>query len=54
MIHANFQGHHPSGSGKEGVFKVSTIFGNGGHIGHVTWTKYINFLSLFVTRLHIN
>ena len=29
-------------------FKVFTISGHGCHLGHVTWTKYINFLSLLL------
>ena len=26
---------------KKKIFKVFTIYGHGGHLGHVTWTKYI-------------
>ena len=44
MLHAKFQDHNISGSGEEGFFKVFTIYGHGGHLGHVTWTIYINFL----------
>ena len=33
--------------------KVLTIYGHGGHLGHVTWTIYINFLSPFLRRLHM-
>ena len=36
------------------MFKVFTIYGRGGHLGHVTWTIYINFRSRFPRRLHIN
>ena len=35
------------------IFKVFTIYGRGGHLGHVTWTIYINFRSPFPRRLHI-
>ena len=28
-------------------FKVFTIYGHGGHLGHVTWTIHINFRSPF-------
>ena len=35
MLHAKFQDHRPFGSGEE-VFKVFTIYGHGGHLGHVT------------------
>ena len=38
MVHTNFQGHWPFGSGEEDFFKVFTIYGRGGHHGHVTWT----------------
>ena len=35
------------------IFKVFTIYGHGGHLGHVTWTIDINFCSPFPRRLHI-
>ena len=41
-----------SGSGED-FFKVFTIHGHGGHLGHVTWTKYIKFLFPFAIRLHM-
>ena len=53
MLHAKFQHHRTSGSGEEDFFKVLTIYGHGGHLGHVTWTIYINFRSSFPRRLHI-
>ena len=37
MLHAKFQDHRTSGSGEYLVF---TIYGHGGHLGHVTWTIY--------------
>ena len=37
----------------EKYFKVFTIYGPGGHLGHVTWTIYVNFRSPFPRRLHI-
>ena len=36
------------------IFKVFTIYGHGCHLGHVTWTIYINFRSPFPRRLHKN
>ena len=33
--------------------KVFTIYGHGGHLGHVTWIIYTNFRSPFPRRLHI-
>ena len=53
MLHAKFQDHRTSGSGEEYFFKVFTIYGCGGHLGHVTLTIYINFHSPFPRRLHI-
>ena len=34
-------------------FKVFTIYGHGGYLGHVTWTIYINFGSPFLRMLHM-
>ena len=53
MLHAKFQDHRTSGSGEEDFFKVFTIYGHGGQLGHVTWTIYINFRLPFQRRLHI-
>ena len=33
---------------------VFTIYGHGGHLGHVTWIIYINFCSPFLRMLHMN
>ena len=49
MLHAKFQDHRTSSSGEEDF----TIYGHGGHLGHVTWTIFINFRSPFPRRLHI-
>ena len=38
---------------EENIFKVSTIYGHGGRLGHVTWTIYINICSPFPRRLHM-
>ena len=46
MLHAKFQDHRPSGSGEEDFLKVFTIYGRGGHLGHVTWTIYTNLVPL--------
>ena len=53
MLHAKFQDHRTSGSGEEYLFKVFTIYGGGGHFGHVTLTIYINFRSPSPRRLHV-
>ena len=49
MLHAKFQDHRTSGSG-EFFF---TIYGHGGHLGHVTWTIKINFRSPLPRRLQM-
>ena len=53
MLHAKFQDHRSSGSGGEDFLKVFTIYGHVGHLGNVTWTIYINFLSHCPCRLHM-
>ena len=40
-------------SGPIRFLKVFTINKHGGHLGHVTCTIYINFLSLFPRRLYM-
>ena len=52
MLHTMFRGNRSTGSGEE-IFKVFTIYGRGGHLGHVTWTIYASFGSLFPRRLYI-
>ena len=39
MLHAMFQDHRTSGFGED----FFTIYRRGNHLGHVTWTIYINF-----------
>ena len=41
MLHAKFKDHRTFDSGED--FKVLTINGLGGHLGHVTLTIYTNF-----------
>ena len=50
MLHTKFHGNLPAGSGEEDFFKVFTIYGHGGHLGHVTSITLTNFL-LFVQNL---
>ena len=38
---------------KKIFFMVLTIYGHGGHLGHVTWTIYINCQSPFLRMLHM-
>ena len=37
MLHTKFRGNRPTGSGEEDFLVVFTIYGRGGHLGHVTW-----------------
>ena len=53
MLHAKFQDNRTSGSGEEDVKRFFTIYGRGGHLGHVTGTIYANFGSPFPRTLHI-
>ena len=47
MLQAKYQLNPLGGSGEEEFRIVFTIYGQGCHLGNVTWTKYINFLSPF-------
>ena len=53
MLPTKFRGNHPPGSGEEDFFKVFTIYGHGGHLGHMTLTIYTNFGSPFPRKPHI-
>ena len=35
------------------ILKVFTIYGHGGHLGHVTCNLYINFCSHFPRKVHM-
>ena len=52
MIHAKFQYHRSSGSGKK-FLKVFYQLWAGGHLGHVTWSINTNFRSSFQRRIHM-
>ena len=47
MLHAKFRGYG------EKYFKGFTIYGRGGHLGHVTQMPRTNFRYPFQRRLHI-
>ena len=36
MLHTKFRGNWPTGSREEDFLSVFTIYGRGGHFGHVT------------------
>ena len=44
MLHTKSQGHWPSGSEVEDLKRVFTIYGSGGHLGHVTRTILKTFV----------
>ena len=53
MIHTKSQGHQPSGYRDEDFTMVFTIYGCGGHFGHVTKIFCKNFYKLIIRGLHI-
>ena len=51
MLHTKFRENWPAGSGEKDFRRVFTIYGRGGHLGHVTANK----LSFPLPKgLHIN
>ena len=53
MLHTKLCGNRSTGFGGEDFLKVFTIYGHGGHLGHVTWTIYTNFCSPIPMSLHV-
>ena len=53
MLHIKFRGNPPIGSGEEDFLRVFTIYGCGGHLGHVTQISQTNFRSPYPWRFHI-
>ena len=47
MLHTKIRGNQPAGYREEDFLRVFTIYGCGGHLGHVTSIMLI-FISLFV------
>ena len=45
MLHTNFRENRTAGSGEEAFLVVFTIYGRGGHLGHVTRIALLNFRS---------
>ena len=54
MLPTKFQGLQAIGSGEEDFSKVFTIYGHGGHVGHVTQLIYINIHSHAPSSFHMN
>ena len=53
MLHTKFRENRTSGSGED-LRRVFTIYGRGGHLGHVTQMPRTKFRFPYPRRLHIN
>ena len=53
MLHTKFHGNRSTGSREKDFWRVFTIYGRGGHLGHVTSIMSINFHFLVPESLHI-
>ena len=51
MLHTKFHGNRSAGSGEE-FQRVSTIYGHGGHLGHVTSITSSDFHFLVPESFH--
>ena len=47
-MHTKFRGNRPAGSGEEDFRRVFTIYGRGGHLGHVTSIMSSDFHFLYL------
>ena len=52
MLHIKFPENRPAGSGEEDFLSVFTIYGHGGHLGHVTRIMLTNFHFLVSESFH--
>ena len=52
MLHTKFRENRPVGSGED-FRRIFTIYGRGGHLGHVTQMPRTNFRSPYPRRFHI-
>ena len=53
MLHTKFHENRLAGSGEEDFLRVFTIYGRGGHLGHVTQMPRSKNRSPYPRRLHI-
>ena len=51
MLHTKFLGNRPAGSGED-FLRVFTIYGRGGHLGHVTIMMSSDFHFLVPESFH--
>ena len=52
MLHTKFPGNRSAGSGEKDFQRVSTIYGHGGHLGHVTSIMSSDFHFLVPESFH--
>ena len=52
MLHTKFRENRPACSGEEDFLRVFTIYGRGGHLGHVTSIMFTNFDFLVPESYH--
>ena len=52
MLHTKFCGNRPAGSGEKDFQRVFTIYGHGGHLGHVTSIMSSDFHFLVLESFH--
>ena len=52
MLLTKFRGNRPAGSGEEDFERVFTIYGHGGHLGHVTIIMSLDFDFLVPESFH--
>ena len=52
MLQTKFRGNRPAGSGVEDFLRVFTIYGHGGHLGHVTSIMSSDFYFLVPESFH--
>ena len=52
MQHTKFRGNRPAGSGEKDFLRVFTIYGHGGHLGHMTSIMSSDFHFLVPERIH--
>ena len=51
MLHTNFRGNRPAGSGED-FLRIFTIYGGCSHLGHVTSIMLIDFYFLVPETFH--
>ena len=52
MLHSKFHGNRPAGSGEKDFWRVFTIYGHGGHLGHMTSIMSSDFHFLVLKSFH--